>query len=213
MKDFPDGHGDARFSRLAQALHEAEPAHGWEPPEEGRIEAAVAVVLRSCPEVEVLLMRRALSERDPWSGQMALPGGRREDGDESLFRTAVRETHEETGLDLAALGTPLGRLEDVRPRSRRIPFISVTPYVFGVSARADARAASSEVDVVTWVRLAHFQDPESHDFHEHDLGSDVLEFPGFRVEEGLVWGLTYRILTRFLEVCPWTADPPVHAPE
>ena len=69
--------------------------------------AAVALVLRQAPALELLLIKRSSSEDDPWSGQMALPGGRRDPADAGLQHTAIRETHEEVGLDLRAHRSPM----------------------------------------------------------------------------------------------------------
>lgn len=219
MRD-PPAPADARFHRLQAALADGAtsgslPEPGANPPNgareradpEGRIQAAVALVLRASEDLEVLLIRRARVEHDPWSGHMALPGGRRDEVDTTLLDTAMRETSEETGLDLLSAGTPLGRLEDVRPQSRRLPRMAISPFVFGVESDASARVASPEVDAVLWVPLSRLQDPETLDTLTLDLTEGVREFPGFRVEEGLVWGLTYRILTDFLEVCPFTTNP------
>ena len=63
----------------------------------GRMEAAVALVIRAGTDLDVLLIKRAEHEHDPWSGHMALPGGRWEPGDLGLQHTATRETLEETG--------------------------------------------------------------------------------------------------------------------
>lgn len=177
------------------------------PDPEGRIQAAVSLILRASGEMEVLLIRRAQLDHDPWSGHMALPGGRREDDDPTLLHTAARETREETGIDLVDRGVSLGRLADVRPQSRRLPAIAISPFVFGVPAGTPARVASREVDAVIWVPLSRLQDPETLDTLTLELTEGVREFPGFRVEEGLVWGLTYRILTEFLGVCPFTTLP------
>jgi len=63
--------------------------------------AAVALVLLDGPQgIEILLIKRAERADDPWSGQIALPGGRYDVGDRDLEATAVRETREETGVDL-----------------------------------------------------------------------------------------------------------------
>jgi 8-oxo-dGTP pyrophosphatase MutT (NUDIX family) len=67
--------------------------------------AAVALLVRldetRVPAVPQLLMiKRATFEGDPWSGHIALPGGRREPADATLERTVVRETWEETAIDL-----------------------------------------------------------------------------------------------------------------
>lgn len=77
--------------------------------------AAVAAVLRfDRGRPEVLLMKRAEHPGDRWSGHVSFPGGREEDHDPDLLTTALRETHEELGLDLDASARLLGRLDDVR---------------------------------------------------------------------------------------------------
>src|SRR4249920_1192032 len=93
--------------------------------------AAVAVILRDTPSgFEVLFIRRAEHEGDPWSGQMGFPGGRAEPG-EDLAATAVRETREETGIDLARAGEPLGELDEVRAMARMRPMdLTIRPFVF-----------------------------------------------------------------------------------
>src|SRR5579863_6444108 len=71
--------------------------------------AAVAVVVRDTEEGdEVLLIKRAERDGDPWSGHIALPGGRVQKQDESFKATAVRETREEVGVDLDANASFLG---------------------------------------------------------------------------------------------------------
>jgi 8-oxo-dGTP pyrophosphatase MutT (NUDIX family) len=72
-------------------------------------------MLREGPAgLELLFIRRAEHEADPWSGQMGFPGGRAEAGDTDLKQTAIRETLEEIGIDLARDGAFLGPLDEVR---------------------------------------------------------------------------------------------------
>ncbi|MCA9764471.1 MAG: NUDIX domain-containing protein, partial [Gemmatimonadetes bacterium] len=59
-----------------------------------RRQAAVALLLVPAPD-RLLLIRRADRLGDPWSGHLALPGGRQEPADASLLETAIRETAEE----------------------------------------------------------------------------------------------------------------------
>ena len=54
-------------------------------------EAAVSLLIRPRDQLEILLIKRALHDTDPWSGHVALPGGRRDDTDADLLETAVRE--------------------------------------------------------------------------------------------------------------------------
>ena len=66
-------------------------------------ETAVALVLApGSMGLEALFIRRAERADDPWSGHIALPGGRREPGDADRLATAVRETREEVGVTLPA---------------------------------------------------------------------------------------------------------------
>src|SRR5688572_18573814 len=76
--------------------------------------AAVSLLLVPAADgVEVLMIRRASREGDPWSQHMALPGGFRSPSDADLFATALRETREEVAVDLATDTEALGVLPDV----------------------------------------------------------------------------------------------------
>ena len=167
------------------------------------VHASVALVLRARDPLEILLIKRATSERDPWSGHMALPGGRRDDSDSDAVDTARRETLEETAVDLAGMGTPLGRLDDVRPSSPRLPKLAISPFVFGVAADVGASVASREVEQVFWVSIDALRAPETRSAINIPLPGGPRDFPSFELSGEHVWGLTYRILVQFLEVYPF----------
>jgi len=162
-------------------------------------EAAVSLLLRPSGDgVEFLAIRRAENEGDPWSGHMALPGGRRDPSDEDLWETAARETLEEVGVNLAEAGRRLGQLDDVAPRTRRIPAIAITPFVVGVTPEVEAQT-SSEVERAVWVPL----DVVIEAKHRGSMTLDVLpdrEFPTIEYEGHVIWGLTYSILGQFEDV-------------
>ena len=164
------------------------------------MEAAVALVIRAREELDFLLIRRATHERDPWSGQMALPGGRWETHDSGLLHTAMRETFEETGVDLLDSGVPIGRLDDVEPASPHLPKMRIAPYVFAVPAGTDARVASRELDQVHWVPLDVLASPETESTTRIHFTGFSKTFPSYHVVGEHVWGLTHRILTGFLDV-------------
>lgn len=192
---------DPRFWVLQEALssYASDPD---DPPvrDDDVLRAAVSLVLRGGSELEVLLIKRAAHERDPWSGHMALPGGRREPADRDLVETAVRETREETGVDLHGVGHRLGRLEMVAPVSRRLPRLTISPFVFGVPEGTAARVASREVAAVYWVTVTELSSPASSGEVRIELPDGRRTFPCLNVRDEVVWGLTYRILTDFLEV-------------
>lgn len=175
---------------------------------DGRVHAAVAVILRGTEDPEVLLIKRAEREGDPWSGQMALPGGRRDGTDPSLLGTAIRETEEETAVPLAKVGVALGRMEGMDPSTRRLPAITIFPFVFQVPEDTKAVPDSQEVDETLWVPLSTFTGPDNAGFVDIHVGDGATRpFPCWRVEGRVVWGLTHRILTRFLGRLSGTKGP------
>ena len=194
---------DPRLRALRSALgpsgQSPHPASGTDPAARAqRRQAAVSLVVRARPELDLLLIKRSESPSDPWSGHMAFPGGKRDDDDPSLLDTARRETLEETALDLLTVGTHLGRLGELAPSSVRIPPLTISSFVFGVPAETEASVASHEVERVMWVPIDHFLDPATHSSIEITFPDTTRAFPSFAVEGEHVWGLTHRILERFL---------------
>lgn len=187
----PGGELDAIARRLAQhrpRSEEGDPTLRW---------AAVALILVPDPDA-ILLIRRAERQGDPWSGHMALPGGRRSSSDPDLLAAAVRETAEEVGIALPRDGL-LGALDDVAPRTPVLPPIAVRPYVFRLGERPPLEL-NAEVAAAAWVPLDVLRHPETYQtvtLHLH--GADIV-VPAYRYEEAVVWGMTERILTRFFEV-------------
>ncbi len=159
--------------------------------------AAVAAVLRVTDQPELLFIKRAEAEGDPWSGHMAFPGGRHEPQDRSLLDTAVRETREETAIDLRTHGRILGVLDDLAPRSPSLPLVNIRPYVAIVQADVHI-VASHEVATHFWVPVQSLIAPEMQAEHEVEHQGSRLRFPGYRVGPHIAWGLTERILRQLL---------------
>ncbi len=168
-----------------------------------QFQAAVSVVLRSAEGLDLLLIKRAHFDRDPWSGHMALPGGRRDPKDIDLKHTAIRETMEETALELGQDAQHLGQLKALKPNSVRLPKLTITPFVFGVGRHAQAAVASPEIDQVFWVSIDELRGRDSNSYVEVPMPDGrEQEFSCYMVEEEPVWGLTYRIISKLLELCP-----------
>ncbi len=174
-------------------------AAGDAPVEPAVFEAAVAIVVHQAPDAspELLFIERAVREGDPWSGQMAFPGGRREAHDPHLERTAARETHEEVGI---RLGAPIGRLNDFQgTRASEQRKLVVAPFVYEVRSRPPI-TVSDEVQSTVWISTAHLLDPSSarsYRFQRSEFGGT---FPAIEYQGYTVWGLTYRILQDFFSV-------------
>jgi 8-oxo-dGTP pyrophosphatase MutT (NUDIX family) len=152
----------------------------------------VAIVLAPNPDT-ILLIRRAERSGDPWSGHMALPGGRREAQDPDLFTTAIRETFEEVGIELSP-DDLAGNLPDVVPRTPVLPPIAVRPYVFFLPARP-ALTLNQEVASARWVTIDDLVRAETHHPVWLDIAGQSRLVQAYRLENGIIWGMTERILS------------------
>jgi 8-oxo-dGTP pyrophosphatase MutT (NUDIX family) len=160
--------------------------------------AAVAAVLRPGDAgAEVLLIRRAEIDGDPWSGQMAFPGGRRDPDDADLVATAIRETREELGLDLGAHGALLGRLDDT-PTHRT--GLVVSPFVFELRGAHDLAPSPREVAEVIWQPLGPLARGEFDTTYHWEEEGRRWAFPAYDLSGRVVWGLTYRMLQILFEL-------------
>jgi 8-oxo-dGTP pyrophosphatase MutT (NUDIX family) len=147
---------------------------------------------------EVLLIRRAEHEDDPWSGHVALPGGRRDASDVSLEQTALRETLEEVALDVAARGRVIGALADVVPQNPLLPRILIRPFVAVVDSAATPRL-SAEVAEAFWVPVSLLSSPDARASAVIQTRDRSFTAHGWRIGGHFVWGLTERILRDFLD--------------
>ena len=145
------------------------------------------------PSLEILLIQRAVRDGDPWSGQIALPGGRRDPEDATLQDTAIRETREETGLDLATDGAVLGMLDELRPRTPVLPPIIVTPFVAVVAGDSPLRISDELADAF-WVPWSTFEDPTRLDESTVQVRGASWTVTSYVLGERVVWGMTERML-------------------
>jgi len=163
---------------------------------------AVAMILRGIRgPVEVLLIERAEREGDPWSGQIAFPGGRRARTDRTLLDTARRETKEEVGLSLVRDARLLGWLPWRAP-ANRVDWI-VVPYVFTLRRSAQPKP-TPEVARAFWARVDALPATLHKAILEFPDGD--LEAPAFDVGGGKpLWGFTFRVLCDFFDLVGWPA--------
>lgn len=151
------------------------------------------LTIHDSPQLEVLLIQRAERTGDPWSGQIALPGGRRSAADATLQDTAIRETLEETGIDLAAHGLVLGSLDELRPRTPVLPPIIVTPFV-AVAPEDLSLSLSDELADAFWTPWSSFADPTRIDKSMVQVRGTPWQVASYLIGERVVWGMTERML-------------------
>jgi 8-oxo-dGTP pyrophosphatase MutT (NUDIX family) len=165
-----------------------------EPELEGLRLAAVAMVIKERSRPQVLLIKRAERRADPWSGQIALPGGKMQAGDPTAKGTATRETREEVGIDLEKAEF-LGYSEVIPTHTGTM---RVVPCVFVLKREVEV-SPNGEVASYRWVDLKELLSPEAKSTYHLDYGGRSVEMPAYLLGDYLVWGLTYRILSSILQ--------------
>ncbi len=163
-----------------------------------RNRACVALVFAGAPEaLSLCFIRRTEREDDPWSGHMALPGGRSDATDPTPQFTALRETSEEVGLVLEP-GTMLGALDQI-PMRRIVRTDSVLcPFAFYWGQELPPlHPEENEAEEAYWIPLDHLWDPGNLTTLDWEHEERLMTFPGITWREQVIWGLTHRVLTDF----------------
>ena len=157
--------------------------------EDKRAGAAVAVLLSSeWSELRVLLVKRAVNPRDPWSGDIAFPGGKRHLDDGSLRDTVVRETMEETGIDLLRYEL-LGSMEIVNSNVK--PEMFILPFVI-VCDEAPHVKLDDELCSYFWAPIDQLKNSRCI------AKAREWQVSAFLIYGEIVWGLTYRMLENLI---------------
>ncbi len=170
------------IERLKRRLRGVEALDAW---------ATVAILLREDgDDYETLLVRRAEVSGDPWSGDMAFPGGKKAQGDNTLRDTVMREVREETGIDLYLL-TYIGGLPVMFSSLR--PGKDVLPIVYLYEGRPEIKL-NPELTSYRWVHLKELRASR--------CTAKVKGWEGevFKLGDDIVWGLTYKMLNKLLEM-------------
>ena len=147
----------------------------------------IPIVARS-GEMTMLFTRRTENLRSH-SGQISFPGGRAEPGDTSPEATALRETHEEIGLEPGKVEL-IGRLSEYRTRTG----YRITPVIGVIMPPLQLRPDAQEVDEVFEVPLAFLLDPRNHQRHSRLYQGETRSFFAIPYRDYYIWGATAGML-------------------
>ena len=166
---------------------------------ETRRHAAVAILLTEADQrPEVLFIRRAEYAGDPWSGDVAFPGGGIEPQDEGAQQAAERETWEEIGLQLAPQQC-LGQLDDLA--GAYLP-IRISSFVYRLAEKPQLKFNGEVVDSF-WVPLETLQScdrnqEQTFTYRGNTRSHPTVDLSGFC--EHYLWGISYRILQQLFSL-------------
>ena len=170
--------------------------------------ASVAIVLAGDSDARsVCFVERASRPGDPWSGDVAFPGGWAKHEDESLRAAAMRETHEEIGLALADTHH-VGDIAPMRiPRVRSgIGLLGTSVFYVGES-RPGLRLEQREIADAFWVPIAHLHHPDNRTVVHWARSGPPRPRPAIMFDGRVIWGLTYRVLVRFSDLMTGGRSP------
>jgi 8-oxo-dGTP pyrophosphatase MutT (NUDIX family) len=167
--------------------------------EQKLVRAAVMVILKDGGlGYSVLFIKRTENEGDVFSGHMAFPGGKMRIADKGTLDTAIRETVEETGIDINKSGTVIGELDDFYPNNPKANHYVVTPYLSLLEEEVELTLDAAEVADAVWIPIQHLSDPRNHEVRILERNGRVAEDFVFYYSDYVIWGMTGRILHQFL---------------
>ncbi|MEM6106336.1 CoA pyrophosphatase [Mycobacterium sp. 050272] len=150
-------------------------------------------------DADLLLTVRASSLRHH-AGQAAFPGGAADPGDRGPVATALREAHEETGIDVTRLH-PLITMEKTFIAPSQFHVVPVLAY--SPDPGPVAVVNEGETAIVSRVPVRAFINPDNRLMvYRGDLGNRWAG-PAFLLNQMLVWGFTGQVISAVLDVAGW----------
>lgn len=141
-------------------------------------------------KIYVPMMQRPTRSRTH-PGQIAFPGGKREENDSDLIETAIREMSEEVGVTVSRENI-IGLLSPVYiPPSNSL----VTPVLGFLDKKPQYTPSPIEVDRVLDISLEELADPTNKKAKKVILtNGDYFSMPAFAVQDVFIWGGTARMI-------------------
>jgi len=165
-------------------------------PDDGCTRGAVVIpIFKKDDRIYVLFTKRT-EDLPTHKGQISFPGGRRDESDESLLATALRETNEEIGLSSTSLEV-WGELDQIRTHTSNFllsVFLCFIPYPFKLTIN------EKEVEEILEVPLEELLDDKKwvqKEFKEENTIHDVWFFD---FHNKIIWGATAEIVKQFLSL-------------
>ncbi|MHA8066248.1 NUDIX hydrolase [Aquirufa sp. ROCK2-A2] len=153
-------------------------------------EAAVLIILKSILDEEdkVIVIKR--NEYDgAHSGQMAFPGGKKDEIDQNLEETALREVEEEIGIKLI---NP--ELIPIQPLWVKVSNFWVQAYFTKVNKNLNFHINKREINRIFEIPVSFFSDEENIQAHQLEINNKSYWAPVFKYENEIIWGATAMFL-------------------
>lgn len=157
-------------------------------------EAAVLIILFEQEKKTKTILIERMPDAGPHSGQIAFPGGRKENFDRDLADTAIREAYEEIGLKLFHENI----IANLTPVAIPISGFSVTPFVGVINYIPKFILSEDEVKRIYILDLEKLMNSEKT--LEISVRGMTIKAPGFVFDKGFIWGATAMVIKELKEI-------------
>ncbi len=157
--------------------------------------AVLALFYPDTDDMPELLLTRRPETMKQHRGQIAFPGGRREEG-ENLEQTALRETEEEVYISRSHIRV----LGSLTPLFIPPSAFCVYPFVGCLDHTPNLDISSAEVAAAFGVPSSELLDPDSVRSHQRVFRKKTYEVPHFALAGDRVWGATAMMLAELIDV-------------
>tara|TARA_B100000809_G_C15080546_1_gene509533 strand:+ start:316 stop:867 length:552 start_codon:yes stop_codon:yes gene_type:complete len=161
---------------------------------EGNSRAAVVVPLILEGKKEEILFTKRTDWLEEHPGQVSFPGGRYEEKDRILKRTAIREAGEEIGIQVHEIEF-IGRLDECRTMTK----YTITPFIAQIPDRKYIGNVEEVAEVIRYP-IEKLIEADNFEWKEHTSGKETILLPHFYIGDNVIWGATARILVQLLEI-------------
>jgi 8-oxo-dGTP pyrophosphatase MutT (NUDIX family) len=151
-------------------------------------------------ELRILLNKRSESVEDH-KGEIAFPGGRKDEADRTLLDTALRETYEEMGVRPQDVDV-LGELDDVPTNSNYL----INAYVGTIPPSYPFQPNEREVAEVLEIPVAELRDSGNLRDEVRIVDGGLVSRPSYAYRGHLIYGATARVLAQFLGLLDGVSD-------
>jgi len=140
-----------------------------------------------------IVFTKRLRDLNHHGGEVSFPGGISEKGDDSLMMTALRETHEEIGIEPSEVRI-LGALDDELSRWGH----RVTPFV-GLVENPQYKLQKTEVDRIYEVPVEHLLRDDVYFSEKWLRNCTARQVHFYKYENDIIWGLTAKVVRKFMQ--------------
>ena len=159
-----------------------------------RLAAVISIIIRDPGEDEKIVLIKRNDYDGHHSGQMAFPGGKKEEQDENLRQTAIREVEEEIGIRLLE-----DQLIELKPHWVHVSNFWIQPYVAILDKNLDYRINKREINRIFEIPVAFFKQADSLHFHEIQFKEEKIVAPRYYYESEEIWGATAIMLYQLIQ--------------